>query len=53
MVAADTRMDARATECIDEFLKEISGQKLVDTGKVIDFCLDLRQIFKIDNEEEA
>jgi hypothetical protein len=51
MVAAEISMDARAVECIDDFLKEISGQKLVDTGKVIDFCLDLRQIFKI--EEEA
>jgi hypothetical protein len=35
-------------EKIDLFLKEVSGQSLVDVNKVIDFCLDLRQEYQKD-----
>ena len=36
---------------IDTFLTEVSGQSLVDTNKVLDFCLDLRQIVAKEREE--
>jgi hypothetical protein len=36
----EASVETRLTERIDEFLKEISGTSLVDSGKAIDFCLD-------------
>ena len=36
---------------IDEFLTSISNQKLVDSYKVQDFCLDLRLFIKKNFEE--
>jgi hypothetical protein len=36
---------------IDGFLSDVSGQSLVDSNKVLDFCLDLRQV--VAREEEV
>jgi ATP-dependent exoDNAse (exonuclease V) alpha subunit len=30
--------------CMDRFMADISGQTIVETTRVIDFCLDLRLI---------
>jgi hypothetical protein len=35
-------------EKIDELLKDISGQSLVDSNKIINFCLDIRQLCQKD-----
>jgi hypothetical protein len=48
----DTGVETRLTERIDEFLKEISGTSLVDAGKAIDFCLDIRQIVNNYKQQE-
>lgn len=36
---------------IDSLLKDISGQSLVDSNKIIDFCLDIRQLYQKDIDE--
>ena len=32
------------TECMDDFMRQIQHQKVVDSSRVLDFCLDLRQL---------
>lgn len=43
-------------ELVEEFMKSVSGQKLVDRDRVLDFGLDLRKALKdlnFDSEEVA
>jgi hypothetical protein len=36
---------------VDEILSDISGQSLVDSSRMVDFCLDIRQILTKDADE--
>jgi hypothetical protein len=44
-------LEAKVLDRIDEFLKDVSGQSLVDSNKIIDFCLDIRQLYQKDVDD--
>lgn len=39
-------MEEELIAAVDKFLADISGQTIVDAGRVMDFGLDLRSIIK-------
>lgn len=48
-----TSADTKLLDCMDVFMQSITHQSVVDSGRVIDFCLDIRQIVTEHEEENV
>ena len=46
-------MSDQVVSKIDLFIQDIFGQSLIDSNKVIDFCLDIRQILQREVDESG